>query len=304
MVETYIQLFPLVFMFLLGVVLRRIRFAEVEHGQFLLKFMFFITLPALVFLKITQVDLDSRTLLLPLANVGVNLACMAATLAVAPLFSLRRQTLGAMLVCTMITNNAFMFPFILAIYGDEGFAYAVLFDFGNAVVTSTLTYALAFKYGPDAQTSRTLITKTMKSPLVWALIAAVTLSFLGIAVPEMITIVLEPLGSMTTPLILISLGILFTPRLDKLSLLFTTLFIRMGFGLAIGIGIAALLGLEGLAFTVVALCAAAPIGFNALTFSALAGLNTEFTSSAVSASILLGLFYLPLLMFLLPAITG
>ncbi|MEX2523906.1 MAG: AEC family transporter [Gammaproteobacteria bacterium] len=299
MIQTYIQLVPLFFTFILGIFLRRIRFAEAEHGRFLLKFMFFITLPALVFLKISQIELDAQTLVLPLANIGVNLGCMLVTLSLAPVFNVQRQTLGAMLVCTMITNNAFMFPFMLAIYGDEGFAYAILFDFGNALITSTLTYALAFRYGPDAHTSRTLFTKTMKSPIVWALFAAVTVNLLVIPVPKVVEIVLEPLAGMTNPLILISLGILFTPRLNQLRLLSATLFIRMGVGMMLGVTVARLFGLDDLAFTIVVLCAAAPIGFNALTYSTLAGLDTEFTSSAVSSSILVGLFYLPLLMYLM-----
>ena len=304
MINTYLQLAPLFFMFILGIALRRIRFADAGHGQFLLKFMFFITLPALVFLKISQVDLDVRTLVLPLANIGVNLGCMLVTLALAPLLNVQRRTRGAMLVCTMITNNAFMFPFMLAIYGDEGFAYAVLFDFGNAVITSTLTYALAFKYGPEAHTSKTLITKTLKSPLVWALFLAITMNFLALGIPRIVEVILNPLAGMTNPLILISLGILFAPRMNQLKLLFTTLFIRMGVGMVIGVSIATLLGLEGVAFTVVTLCAASPIGFNALTYSTLAKLDDEFTSSAVSASILLGVFYLPLLIYLMSLFTA
>lgn len=299
MVETYLQLAPLIFLFVLGIFLRRVRFAEVEHGQFLLKFMFFVTLPALVFLKISEVELDSRTLVLPLANIGVDVGCMLATLALAPFFNLRRQTLGAMLVCTMITNNAFMFPFILAIFGDAGFAYAVLFDFGNAVLTSTLTYALAFKYGPDAHTSKTLITKTLKSPLVWALFIAVAMNFLTLPVPRVIGLMLEPLAAMTTPLILVSLGILFSPSLGQIRPLIATLVIRMGIGMLIGISIASLLGLQGLPFTIVVLCSAAPIGFNALTYASLARLDTQFASSAVSASILVGVLYLPLLIYLM-----
>lgn len=299
MLQTYQQLAPLFFLFFLGMVLRRIHFAEPQHGQFLLRFMFFITLPALIFLKVVGMDLDVHSLLLPLLNIGVNLGCMLVTLAAAPLLRLPRQTLGAMLICTMITNNAFMFPFILAIYGDEGFAHAVLFDFGNAIITSTLTYALAFRYGPELHGSGTLLLKTLRSPVVWALFAAVSLNLLAIPVAHTVEIVLEPLAVMTTPLILIALGILFTPKLKPFRILAVTLFIRMGVGMLIGAGLARLFALEGLAFTVVVLCAAAPVGFNALTYSSLARLDTDFTSSAVSASLLLGLLYLPLLMFVM-----
>jgi predicted permease len=47
---------------------------------------------------------------------------------------------------------------------------------------------------------------------------------------------------------------------------------------------------------VVALCSGAPVGFMALTYSSLAKLDTELSSSAVSISILAGLIYFPLIM--------
>src|SRR5690606_27660057 len=108
-----------------------------------------------------------------------------------------------------------------------------------------------------------------------------------------------PLGQMTAPLILIALGIMFSPRVENLRLALLPVAIRMGLGLLAGVAIAALLGFEGTTFVVVALCSAAPIGFNALTFSSLAKLDTALSSSAVSMSILMGLFYIPLLMVLL-----
>lgn len=291
-------------MFVLGIVLRRLRFAQIQHGEFLLKFMFFLTLPALVFLKLTQADLDFHKLFLPLANIGVDLGCMLVILFAFRFMHIQRQTRGAMVISTMITNNAFMFPFILAVFGGDGFAYAVLFDFGNAILVSTLTYALAFKYGPDRHTSRTLITRTLKSPLVWALFIAVTMNFLALPVPHTLRLMLEPLGQMTNPLILVSLGILFTPRLSQVRMLSLTLAIRVGAGLCLGILIASLLGLQGLPFIVVTLCAAAPVGFNALTYASLAKLDTELASNAVSISILLGVIYIPLLMYVVPRFTG
>jgi predicted permease len=304
MLQIYSQLVPLFFMFILGIILRRMNFAQAQHGEFLLKFMFFITLPVLVFLKLTQADLDFHKLSLPLANIGVDLGCMLVTLAIFRFTHIRRQTQGAMIISTMITNNAFMFPFMLAVFGGDGFAYAVLFDFGNAILVSTLTYALAFKYGPDRHTSRTLITKTLRSPLFWALLIAVTMNFMAMPVPHTLQLMLEPLGQMTNPLILVSLGILFTPRLKQLRLVSMTLAIRVGAGLILGMAIASLLGLQGLVFIVVTLCAAGPVGFNALTYASLAKLDTELASNAVSISILLGVIYIPLLMYLVPRFTG
>ncbi len=101
---------------------------------------------------------------------------------------------------------------------------------------------------------------------------------------------------MTAPLILIALGIFFSLTLRQVRLVGLALFIRMGLGLAFGIAFASLVGLEGQTFAVVALCSAAPIGFNALTFSSLAKLDIDLTTTAVSLSILIGLVYIPVLL--------
>ena len=68
--------------------------------------------------------------------------------------------------------------------------------------------------------------------------------------------------------------------------------------LIIGLCIAKSLGFQGTTFAVVALCSAAPVGFNALTFSSLAKLNTEFAASVLSISILIGVIYIPVLMYI------
>ena len=299
MQEILPKLIPIFLFFGLGILLKRLKFAEPAQGDFILKFVFFITLPALILLTLSKTSISLEKISLPFINIAINFSCMFATLVAAKFSGMERKTLGAMLVNTMIINNAFMFPFILAGFGGEGFALAVLFDFGNAIMTATFTYALAFKYGGEAHTSKTMIMKVIKSPLFWALILAIILSVSNITLPEIAVNFLEPLGQMTAPLILVALGIFFTPKLSHWKLVTVTLLIRMGFGLLIGISIATLTGLEGNAFAIVCLCSAAPIGFNALTFSSLAKLDVEYTSSAVSVSILAGMFYIPFLMFLI-----
>jgi predicted permease len=297
MQETLLKLIPIFLFFGLGILLKRLKFAEPAQGDFILKFVFFITLPALILLTLSKTSIDLEKISLPFINIAVNFSCMLCTLVVAKFIKMERETVGAMLVNTMIVNNAFMFPFILAGFGGEGFAVAALFDFGNAVMTATFTFALAFKYGGEGHTSKTMIMKVIKSPLFWALALAIILSVSGTALPVVAVNFLEPLGNMTAPLILISLGIFFSPKLLHWKLVTVTLLIRMVLGLVIGFSIATLLGLEGTVFAVVCLCSAAPIGFNSLTFSSLAKLDVEYTSSAVSVSILIGMFYIPFLIY-------
>lgn len=303
MQQSYLQLLPVFLMYLLGVLLRRIRFVEAKDGAFLLKFMFFITLPAMIFLKLLDIKLDVKTIFFPLSAILTSLICMGVALPVLRFIRLNRQERGTMLVSSMILNVGYMYPFMLAIYGDQGFAYTVLFDFGNALMASTVIYALAFRYGEDPHTHMALLAKPLKLPLIWSILGAITLNLLQVPVPDVIKHALQPVGSMTIPLILIALGILTSARLHHLKHVFLVLFIRMGLGLGIGILLASAFQLHGLAFVVVSLCAGAPVGFNAATYSVLAKLDVELASSIVSASILAGLIYIPLLMHLLPSLT-
>jgi malate permease and related proteins len=294
-----LQLLPIFFYFGLGLLLKYKGLAEKGHGEFLLRFVFFVTLPLLILTAVPTISFSGEKALLPLLNIGVNVCCLGLSWLAVRLGRLDRRTAGTLLVNTAIVNNSFMFPFILAVYGQQGFADAILFDFGNALMMATWIYALAFSYGDAGHDRWTMLLRIMKSPLVWSLFCSVLLALTGTTVPSLVLGVIAPLGQMTGPLILIALGIFFSLKIANLPLALLTAGIRMLGGLAAGLVLATLAGLEGTTFTVIVLCCAAPIGFNALTYSSLAKLDAELSASAVSLSILAGLVYIPLLIILL-----
>lgn len=298
----FVKLSPIFLFFLLGIFLNRVRFADADNADFLLKLVFFVTLPALVLLRLSQTPITVDKLYLPLINIIINVCCMAVTLAVARFTRLERKTVGAMLVSTMIANNVFMFPFIMAGFGGTGFADAVLFDFGNGLTTATITYLVAFRYGSEqAGRSTAMMHKLVQSPLFWTFMVAIAMSVFSIGLPAFLSQFLNGVGQMTSPLILIALGIFFRPQFTGLKLVSFTILIRVGFGLAVGVGLARALGLHGQTFAVVALCSAAPVGFMALTFASIAQLDRAFASRVVSVSILLGVIYVPILMYVVGA---
>jgi len=296
MIGILFQLSPIFIYFGLGIVLKYAGIANNAHGEFMLRLVLMVTLPLLIVSTLSTTQMTMNKAVLPLANIAVSFACMLVTLIVIKLFSVERRQAGTMLVSTMILNNTYMFPFILVVYGSEAFADAILFDFGNALLMSTYVYALAFKYGVEENHGITMLLKMAKSPMVWAIVASIALAVIGIPLPQPVFDMINPLAQMTAPLILITLGIYFTLDIKELKLVGLTVFVRMGMGLLFGIAIANYLGFSETTFIVVALCAAAPVGFNALTFSSITKLDTALASSAVSISILAGLIYIPLVM--------
>ncbi len=296
MADILLRLAPIFFFFGIGVVLRQTGLAQKSDGDFVLRLAFFVTLPLLILLTLEQATLSVDKIWLPVANIVVNLLCLGAALVAMKPLALPRAVQGSMVMNTMIVNNAFMFPFMLAIFGQSGFADAVLFDFGNAIMVATVTYAMAFRFSDEPYDRFSMLKRIARGPLFWALVLGVLLSVTGTSLPRPLVDVINPVAQMTAPLILIALGIFFSLTLRQVRLVGLALFIRMGLGLAFGIAFASLVGLEGQTFAVVALCSAAPIGFNALTFSSLAKLDMDLTTTAVSLSILIGLVYIPVLL--------
>lgn len=296
MIEILIQLAPIFLYFGLGIILKTAGLADKSHGEFILRLVLMVTLPLLILSTLPMTPITPNKAMLPLASISVSFACMLVTLLLIKFMSIERKQAGTMLVSTMILNNTYMFPFILVVYGSAAFTDAILFDFGNALLMSTYVYILAFRYGGEDQSCMDMLKKLVRSPIVWAILVSLVLAIIGLPLPQPIVTVIDPLAQMTAPLILISLGIFFSINIEEVKLVGLTVFVRMGMGLLFGIAIANYLNLNETTFIVVALCGGAPVGFNALTFSSIAKLDTALSSSAVSISILAGLVYFPLLM--------
>lgn len=295
MLATLMQLLPIFAYLGLGVLLRARGVADRAHGDFLLRFVFFVTLPALIVTTVATITFTRERALLPVLNIVVNLLCYGMAFLWLKLRTLERASAGAIAVCALIVNNAFMFPFVLALYGEDGFADAILWDFGNAVMTATFTYATALHYGGLHGDGRAMLRRVVTSPLIWALLLAAALAATGIKIPAAMAAIILPLGKMTAPLILVALGIYTSSNIQRPALAARIVALRMVFGLCCGLALALLFGLDGTTFKVVVLCSAAPIGFMALAFSSLARLDSDLTSGAVSLSILAGIVWIPLL---------
>jgi predicted permease len=144
-----------------------------------------------------------------------------------------------------------------------------------------------------------MIKKLLYSPPLLSIIIALILNYTHTPLPEIITPFLQSLSYLVTPLIMLALGIYFTPSFVKIKPLISIIFIRVGIGFLLGILFVKLFNLEGVSRLVVLIGASAPVGYNTVVFSSLENLDKEFATSVVSVSILLGLILVPLLMYIL-----
>jgi predicted permease len=138
-----------------------------------------------------------------------------------------------------------------------------------------------------------------RSPLLYALFTGLIINAIKLPLPQVSLNFFQGLGDMTTPLVMLSLGIYFSPAVVKPGPTIASITIRMALGFLTALLFTLILGIEGLNKAVILVACSAPLGFTTLTFSAMAGLDTEFAASCVSYSILIGLFTTPLLILFL-----
>jgi predicted permease len=203
-----------------------------------------------------------------------------------------------MIIGTMILNIGFLLPFVAAAYGEEGLTRILVFDFMNGVLAFTWVYYIACKHGRNSYDRRTLLRKFLVAVPVWAIIISIGLNLGSVRLPPVLLNTFQLAGDTTIPLIMISLGAYFTPRLVLPRAIVVAILIRMVLGLLLGYFFVEIFNLSGLTRTIVLLGSSAPIGFNTITFSSLEDLDKEFAASLVSTAIAIGIIYVPLFIFL------
>lgn len=289
---------PLFLTFILGQLCKRFGLLNKDSADLLLKLFFYIALPALVLLSIPQIHLSLELLSLPLAAMIMVLHSFVLALIWRRRFTMGRQTLGVFFVGAIVFNGAFSYPFTFVTYGEQGMAIAYLFDFGNAVVAFSLAYYLACRYGSSHYTPKNLARKFFFSPPLLALLVAIVLNLSGLRFPSFGQEFLRILSSLTTPLVLLALGIYFNPRIINGKPLLTVITIRIFGGMLLGFILVKLFNLSGMTRSVVLIMSVCPSGMNTLTYAALEGLDKEFAASIVSYTTVISMAMFPLMIYL------
>jgi predicted permease len=295
-----IRIALLVGLFAAGLLLRRLRLLQPAHAGRMLRLVITVGLPALFLADVSRIALDLHLMALPASSLIIMLVTLAASLAVGRAMGLPPTEQGAMTLCGVSLNNGFLFPFVIAAWGPAAFAQLALFDFGHIIGQSTFVAALAAWYGGHRAGVAAMLRKALAFPPLWAVLAALAINLAGLALPGWMTLTLGTVGRLILLLVIVALGVLFDARLILDRRVLATLALRLGLGVLLGVLLVWVFGLTGQARAVLLLGAAAPIGFTAVVFADREHLHRELAASAASLSVLLGLVYVPLALWLLP----
>ncbi|HTQ36176.1 MAG TPA: AEC family transporter [Steroidobacteraceae bacterium] len=290
----------LIGLFALGLVCRRAGWLKPAHAGFMLRLVINLGLPALFLADVSRIRLQPELLALPASSLCIMVAIWGLALLLARALRLDRTDRGTAIISGMSINNGFLFPFVIAVWGVPGFGQMALFDLGHVLGQSFLVYAIATAYGGHVSGFGPILRRVLRFPPLWALLVALLINGSGAALPEWLVTVLHTVGQWILLLVIVALGVLFDARLLRDRRVPAIVLLRMLAGELLGLICVRVFGLTGLTRAVVLLGAAAPIGFNAVVLSDMEKLNRELAASAASISVVIGLVYAPLALWLLP----
>ncbi|RUO30675.1 hypothetical protein CWE12_05370 [Aliidiomarina sedimenti] len=296
--------FAIVLSFLLvGVILQRVPALPISTARWLTRYVLNVAVPAMVLLHLAQLTVDATIWVPVLTPWAMLIGSMLMVFLLTKWFGWSRQVMGALLIVVPLGNTSFLgFPIISSFYGNEGLAYAVLYDqFGSFIGLAVIATTLAAIFGRPLNgagmtpSARGIALKILSFPPFIALVLALLVLASEVTYPVWFASALAILGMTLVPAVMVAVGLqlrLRVPREDvgpfvaslllKLVILPALAFLTM-WGL----------GLDGLAVKVSLLEAAMPPMITAGAIAIAAGLRTTLVAAIIGYGVLLSVLTLP-----------
>lgn len=303
--QNYFQsIIPVLVFIFLGYFAKTKKLIDVDIARKLIKFLFTIPLPLLVFFSFATHTFDPHFLTLPLIAIILSSSLMLISYFIGKLLGMSQKRLGTLLVATGISSTLlYVLPLVASFYGQENTKYLFLYDFGNGLLAWTGVYYLAGRFGNKKSVAiqQTLVT-FFKNPMIWALISGVIVGFLQFPLPPIVSNVTSQLGNFANPLLLLCVGIFLDPSFFKskkhLAQLFLAAILVMGVSFFIAQFLTHIFNVNGIVQKIVIMCAVAPAGSLTVAFSAEHDLDLEFASALVAMTMVIGVCLIPILALL------
>ena len=201
----------------LGILLRHVKRFPKETPQVLNQFILFISLPALVLRQFHSLEIQISAILPALMPWALFFLSWGMIHFGSFVFPWSRKTQGTLILMCGLGNTSFIgFPLLEALYGPQSLSIGVIIDqLGTFFIFSTLALIVASLYSGKGFSTRAMTKKILLFPPIYAMLLAILLK--PVELHPIFTEVLSRLGSMITPIALVSVG--FQLRLKKQTLI-------------------------------------------------------------------------------------
>jgi len=287
---------------LMGMGLRRLPNFPKQTAQVLNLFAISLSLPALILLKVPQLNF-SADILVPVIMPWAMLAISALMIIIlGKLLCWEKEIVGVLLLLIPLGNTSFFgIPMVQAFFGESGIPYALLYDqLGSFLALTTYGAVVLALYGSSTKpTTGSLFIRVVSFPPFIALILA--LACRSLTFPAPLLALLNALAATLVPLVMVAVGFQLTLRLspEVIKPLAAGLIIKLAVAPLLALLFCRLLGVSSLAVRVAIFEAGMPPMVSAGALAIMAGLSPKLTAALIGLGIILSFVTLPLLFQLL-----
>lgn len=284
--------FAFVAIIAMGYLLKRAGFFHAKDFYLISNIVIKITLPAAIVSNFSKITMDYSLL----AMCVIGLLCNFVTIIVGYVMNLKRskeEKAFAMLNMSGYNIGNFTMPFVQSFLSPVGFAATSLFDAGNSVMCTGMTYTLAGMVvgGDDKPSIGRMVKKLFSSIPFDAYIIMTVLSILKLKLPAVVISFAETAGGANAFLALLMLGIGFEVHMEreKLAQIAKILVMRYGIAvlMAVGFYLFAPFGLE--VRQTLAIVSLGPVASVAPAFTGALKGDVEMASAVNSLSIIISI---------------
>ncbi|ACH38406.1 membrane transport protein, putative [Citrifermentans bemidjiense Bem] len=286
---------------LLGMLFRRTGFFPKDSAQVLNIFALYVSLPAVILLKVPQIVFSPEIAIAAALPWGLLAFSASLVLLAARLWNWERPVTGVLLLVVPLGNTSFLgIPMVQAFFGPAGLPYLIIYDqIGTMVIMATYGSFILAAYGKNGALNLSAVArKALLFPPTLALIVGLACRFCPY--PKILVQCLESVATTLVPVVMTAIGLQLRFRLPA------TVVAPLGFGLGIKLLIAPLAallvcrlaGISGMVVDVSILEAAMPPMVTAGALAVVAGMDPDLAVALIGIGIIVSFATLPAIFWL------
>ncbi|MDR3581610.1 MAG: AEC family transporter [Oryzomonas sp.] len=286
---------------LLGMLFRRLKAFPKDSAQVLNMFALYVSLPALILLKVPQIVFSREVMVAAVIPWGMLLFSAGLVFLAARFWRWERSTTGVLLLVVPLGNTSFMgVPMIQTFFGAVGLSSLIIYDqLGTMMIMATYGSIVLALYGRESALDLSAMARKMLlfPPTIALMFGLVARSW---PYPEKLAQALQNIAMTLVPVVMTAIGLQLRLRVSP------RVVAPLGFGLAVKLLVAplsALLvcrlsGLSGMVVDVSILEAAMPPMVTAGALAVIAGLDADLAVALIGIGIVLSFGTLPAIFWL------
>ncbi len=199
-----------------------------------------LALPATILIALLQIDFETDLIIIPVLSLGFNIVMylLVDKLPLESVFNIpASQYRTLVMLIPSLAPGLSCFPFIIEYSGQGPLAMAALADVGNKIFVLVISYTIAMKWyyqvnkkhAENGTGMKEMLIAMVNEPVNLVIVAAIIMLSFGLtytSLPEALTLSIDRLSMMMTPLILLFIGLSMKLSWSQVKTIFSFLFFR------------------------------------------------------------------------------